>query len=361
MSDGDITVHYYCVLLSTFNIQKGQDDQGFLGFLSKDIKNCEKKIRSKKCWYCNGTSANVKCQGRGCRRDFHLTCGIANGAICTFVDQFDSFCDQHTPYPSIHKKQEVSCSICQERMTLTGRRDVSIMQAPCCKNGYFHRFCLARFAISAGYFLKCPLCNDRDIFRSVLPKRGVFVPDQDASWESDSSAFENMTSRPTRCVFCSRHQESAEAFFIYCDTCGSQGIHRECLGIDLTTFTCKDCQMVLDNLERKKQVPQSNTSSLEVIPVDDDVATIMTDDDEDKEDVIMTVDNDVDEHRVGVIRSENCYRCATRSIRKRKRKERRARQGHPYNRLYASESNLCNSMKSCNSDFINFMYNLKRR
>lgn len=392
MSDGDITVHYYCVLLSTFNVQKGEDDQGFLGFLSRDIKNCEKKIRKKKCCYCNQTSANIKCQGRGCKRDFHLACGIANGAICTFVDQFDSFCNLHTPYPSIHPKNEVSCSICQEKVILSGHKDVSVIQAPCCKSGYFHRRCLARFAIAAGYYLKCPLCNNNELFRKELPLRGVFIPDQDASWETDSNAFEDLSCRPTRCVFCSRHQESAETFFVYCNACGSQGIHRECLGIDLTTFTCKDCQIVLDKLERKKHltiVPANNPSTQEVVAVEDSTSTIMTNEefssmsDEDvpivmSEDEylsnLMTEDEDapdeiteeasyintnyVDNFSIQAHRNKRYCRCTNDTIRQRKR---RNRQGEPYKCQYASETHLYSSLKSCNSDFINYIYNRRRK
>lgn len=393
MSDGDIQVHYYCVLLSTYNVQKGEDDQGFLGFLSKDIKHCEKKIRRKKCCYCNKTSANVKCQGRGCRRDFHLVCGILNGAICTFVDHFDSFCDLHTPYTSVHSGDEVSCSICQEKIKLVGKKDVSIIQAPCCKTGYFHRWCLARFAIIAGYFFKCPLCNNSDIFRKELPLRGVFIPNQDAAWETDPDAFENLTCRPTRCVVCLRHQESAETFFIYCDTCGSQGTHRECLGDDVTTFTCKECRAVIDKMERKKHlavvksepntpivIEDENPTVIEdenpsaIMTEDEDVSALMTEDedvsvvtteDEDRtatmteaESVsVLTTDGDDDEESdESSPGPERCYRCSSDPVRNQNRRKRRKHFAHPYKRPFSSESDVCSLVNRGNSDFINFIY-----
>lgn len=343
MSDGDITVHYYCVLLSTFNIQKGEDDQGFLGFLSKDIKICEKKIRRKICCYCGKTSANIKCQGPKCRRDFHLTCGIANGCIFTFVNRFDSFCHLHTPYNAKYPKCETSCSICQEQISLDGKKDVSVIQAPCCKTGYFHRWCLARFAVIAGYFFRCPLCNNTDIFRTVLPMRGIFIPNQDAAWESEPNAFESLNCRPTRCVICAKHQESAETFFIFCDTCGSQGAHRECIGPDRTAFTCTDCQSIIDFMERKNQAKfkekSNESSSVEIINDESDSALL----------------TEVDEPTIfpsSFVRY--CHKCESHPIR------------HKYFRTfryrpYASDGNLCNMFKESKTDFINSIYKRIRK
>lgn len=50
--------------------------------------------------------------------------------------------------------------------------------SPCCKTGWFHRWCLASFALSAGYFFKCPKCNDTKTFREQVVRKGIFIPDQ---------------------------------------------------------------------------------------------------------------------------------------------------------------------------------------
>lgn len=50
------------------------------------------------------------------------------------------------------------------------------IESPCCKHKWFHRRCLQGYADSAGYFLKCPCCNDSNNFRKHIMKRGVFVP-----------------------------------------------------------------------------------------------------------------------------------------------------------------------------------------
>lgn len=46
-----------------------------------------------------------------------------------------------------------------------------------------------QLAQTSGYFFKCPLCNNSDVFREALVMKGVFIPDRDASWESEPDAF----------------------------------------------------------------------------------------------------------------------------------------------------------------------------
>lgn len=33
-------------------------------------------------------------------------------------------------------------------------------------------------AINAGYFFKCPNCNNKDVFRKEMLECGVYIPDQ---------------------------------------------------------------------------------------------------------------------------------------------------------------------------------------
>ena len=41
----------------------------------------------------------------------------------------------------------------------------------------FHKECIQKFASTAGYFFKCPLCNNKEIFESEMQSFGVYVPD----------------------------------------------------------------------------------------------------------------------------------------------------------------------------------------
>lgn len=74
-----------------------------------------------------------------------------------------------------HQPAEM-CTICYDQMGAF--HELGSVQSPCCKNGWFHRGCLRRFAANAGYFFKCPMCNNSREFRDAVRLRGVFVPDR---------------------------------------------------------------------------------------------------------------------------------------------------------------------------------------
>lgn len=68
------------------------------------------------------------------------------------------------------------CTICHEVM---GKYDkIHSILSPCCKTHWFHKKCLMEFARNAGYFFKCPMCNNVDDFREAVKLKGIYVPDQ---------------------------------------------------------------------------------------------------------------------------------------------------------------------------------------
>ena len=42
-------------------------------------------------------------------------------------------------------------------------------------------------AHSAGYFFKCPMCNNKETFEAEMKLFGVYIPEQDASWEREGA------------------------------------------------------------------------------------------------------------------------------------------------------------------------------
>lgn len=56
--------------------------------------------------------------------------------------------------------------------------NITSIQPVCCKNNsWFHKSCVQKYADAAGHFhLKCPLCNESEIFRKNIARRGVFIP-----------------------------------------------------------------------------------------------------------------------------------------------------------------------------------------
>lgn len=106
-----------------------------------------------------------------------------------FEDPYKSYCNQHVRIGleliagRKRRRNEVQrhaatemCAICYDQM---GAFDmVQSVQSPCCKKSWFHKRCLQAFAANAGYFFKCPMCNNEDEFRNAVKLRGVFVPDR---------------------------------------------------------------------------------------------------------------------------------------------------------------------------------------
>ena len=149
------------------------------------------------------------------------------------------------------------CTICYICFDDANPQDIyGTLWAPCCKkNAWFHRKCVQQLAMSAGYFFKCPLCNNKTEFQRAMLDQGIFIPSQDASWELVPNAFEELLYRHNRCdaskCLCpkGRGHTSANAKWelTLCKTCGSQGIHMACGGLKWVnpTWECSECTSIL--------------------------------------------------------------------------------------------------------------------
>ncbi|XP_026301695.1 uncharacterized protein PF11_0213, partial [Apis mellifera] len=260
--DGNIVTHYYCLLLSSNMQQRGKDDQGILGFLKTDI---QKEIRRGKrlvCSYCKKSGATLGCYNVKCKKIFHYPCGLRAGTLNQFFGEFRSYCINHRPKQKIDtqikhelkKTNEIVCYICYEEVDSHDRVDT--MWAPCCKkNAWFHRKCVQQLAMSAGYFFKCPLCNDKKLFQKAMLEFGIFIPSQDASWELVPNAFEELLYRHDQCdasvCLCPKGRKytsfNAKWKLTLCRTCGSQGIHMACGQLKWTNpvWECTECISIL--------------------------------------------------------------------------------------------------------------------
>ncbi|XP_014215210.1 uncharacterized protein LOC106644280 isoform X2 [Copidosoma floridanum] len=259
-----IVTHYYCLLLSSNMEQKGSDDQGILGFLEEDI---QKEIRRGKrlyCSYCKKNGATLGCCNAKCKRIFHLPCGLKAGSLHQFFGEFRSYCINHRPRQKIDdrvkreigKMSNILCYICYEGVKPLDSNGT--LWAPCCKkNAWFHRRCVQQLAMSAGYFFKCPLCNNKREFQTAMLEYGIYIPRQDASWELVPNAFEELLYRHDRCdskiCQCAKGRtytsSNGKWELILCRTCGSQGIHVLCgqLKWSNPTWDCPECTLILKN------------------------------------------------------------------------------------------------------------------
>lgn len=124
--------------------------------------------------------ANIGCCEKKCRNTFHLVCGVNNHCENQFCNDYRSYCHRHVRKIQQRPNPTETCLICYDSLCTSQKRfkAVNMILTTCCRNGWFHKLCLQKFAKTAGYFFKCPLCNDTEIFRKKLPARGIFIPNQ---------------------------------------------------------------------------------------------------------------------------------------------------------------------------------------
>ncbi|KAG7207936.1 hypothetical protein KM043_009524 [Ampulex compressa] len=261
-----IVIHYYCLLLSSNMEQKGNDDEGILGFLAEDIQKEIRRGKKLVCSYCKRNGATLGCCNTKCKKIFHFPCGLQAGSLSQFFGEFRSYCQNHRPKQEIddHVKEEVSkssetlCYICYDKVN---HQDfINTLWAPCCKkNAWFHKKCVQQLAQSAGYFFKCPLCNNKSEFQKEMLEYGIFIPSQDASWELVPNAFQELLYRHDQCdaVVClcpkGRKYTSSNAKWelALCRTCGSQGIHMACGQLKWANpiWDCSECVSIMRKSE----------------------------------------------------------------------------------------------------------------
>ena len=134
-------------------LQRGNDNEGLLGFLEEDIKELHKKSADNICVYCLKGYATLKCCYKKCRKIFHLPCGIQNNSMSQFYGSFNNFCSLHKPIQKIPQKYyksigKILCSICYSSIKFDNSNKFdNVLWAPCCKKTWYHKFC-----IQVGFF-----------------------------------------------------------------------------------------------------------------------------------------------------------------------------------------------------------------
>ncbi|XP_039960743.1 uncharacterized protein LOC120774932 [Bactrocera tryoni] len=295
-------VHTNCLYLSSAITQNGKDDEGILGFLPKDIAAEKKRVSTVRCCYCGEVMANIGCCARRCHLNFHMICGIENGAMNQFIHSFRSFCHRHVRKVNYRPKKDDECCICFEKIFNESTRfsAVNMIRAPCCRNGWFHKYCLQQFAKNAGYFFKCPLCNDNTNFKQNMSLSGIFVQNKDAEWEMVPNAYAELLERPSVCAAETCHNRKGRAQaqttnnpFIYCVTCGSVAMHLHCTPQRSHTFECDNCKSILhansglETMEAQQQfIELANADDADIIEdenSDIDVCGIISEEEVDNE------------------------------------------------------------------------------
>ncbi|XP_018590207.1 G2/M phase-specific E3 ubiquitin-protein ligase [Scleropages formosus] len=274
----NLTVHYFCLLMSSGVYQRGDEDEGIYGFLVEDIKREIRRSSRLACTVCKKKGASVGCNIKSCRKVVHLPCGIQEQFIFQFTGQFPSFCREHCPTQTNSQPScpstPLSCSICLEFVEPV--LSYTVLKCPCCHSSWFHRDCVQHQAYSAAlFFFRCTICNNKDKFQQEMLRMGIHIPERDASWELEENAYGELLQVYQRCdaLKCISHKgrkystQEGKWEILRCNFCGSNGTHRKCASLKLfeTKWVCDVCRPAAngnENLCRNIKSPPSGTKEM---------------------------------------------------------------------------------------------------
>ncbi|XP_045143889.1 G2/M phase-specific E3 ubiquitin-protein ligase isoform X1 [Echinops telfairi] len=274
----NLTVHYYCLLMSSGIWQRGKEEEGVYGFLIEDIRKEVNRASKLKCSVCKKNGASIGCVAPRCKRSYHFPCGLQRECIFQFTGNFKSFCWHHRPVqviPPNNYRDSLPCTICLEYIEPVPT--YSILRSPCCKNAWFHRDCLQVQAINAGvFFFRCTICNNSDIFQEEMLRMGIHIPEKDASWELEENAYQELLQHYERCDVrrcrCKEGREynapDSKWEIKRCQCCGSSGTHLACSSLRSweQNWECLECRGILYNSEfqkaKKHALPNSNSMDI---------------------------------------------------------------------------------------------------
>uniref|UniRef100_A0A8C0HI49 G2/M-phase specific E3 ubiquitin protein ligase n=1 Tax=Chelonoidis abingdonii TaxID=106734 RepID=A0A8C0HI49_CHEAB len=275
----NLTVHYYCLLMSSGIWQRGEEDEGVYGFLIKDIRKEVNRAAKLKCNICKKKGASIGCVAPKCKRSYHFPCGVQRECIFQFMEQFGSYCWEHRPVqklPSDESRGSSQCTICLEFVEHFPM--YNILKSPCCKNAWFHRDCLQYQALSAGvFFFRCTVCNNKDKFQNEMLRMGIHIPEKDASWELEENAYQDLLQRYQHCdarkCLCRNGRDynkpDSKWEIKCCQCCGSRGTHLACSPIESwkENWECIECRSIFaksGNYQNQKKRSMATSEKIDV-------------------------------------------------------------------------------------------------
>ncbi|KAJ1069699.1 hypothetical protein AB1E18_015684 [Capra hircus] len=271
----NLTVHYYCLLMSSGIWQRGKEEEGVYGFLIEDIRKEVTRASKLKCSVCKKTGASIGCVAPRCKRSYHFPCGLQRECIFQFTGNFASFCWKHRPVQIItpnNCRDSLLCTICLE--FIEPIPTYNVLRSPCCKNAWFHRDCLQVQAVNAGvFFFRCTICNNSDIFQKEMLRMGIHIPEKDASWELEENAYQELLQHYEHCDVRRCRCKEGRDYNVpdskweikRCQCCGSSGTHLACSSLQSweQNWECLECRSILysaGEFEKAKKHALPNTN-----------------------------------------------------------------------------------------------------
>ncbi|XP_069463025.1 PHD finger protein 7-like [Ambystoma mexicanum] len=233
---GNLSAHYYCLILSSGLWQEGKEDEGFYGFLLEDIKKEVERASTIKCCICKKLGASINCDIKKCTKSFHYPCGEEKQCLFQFFDRFRSYCWEHIPIQKVPPtKGKAKCPVCLE--SIQPKPNYTVLKSPCCKQTWFHRQCLQKSALIAGlYHFKCAICCNEEKFVKEMLRMGIHIPERDAAWELEDNAYSELYEVRKECdvpkCLCKKgrkfYNSASKWNIVLCHYCGMMGTHLVC-------------------------------------------------------------------------------------------------------------------------------------
>lgn len=253
LSEDGLHVHHFCLLFSSGLCNTAPETSPLRGFFPKDVRAEIRRASRLVCSFCGRNNATIGCIVKTCRRVYHRPCAVAHGCQLQYFQDFRVYCSRH------RREQQVTpldpsgrpCPICAEDMTYPSPE---VLVTPCCRQLFHHR-CIQRQALNAGsHFFRCGNCNNEDGFRKEMAERGIYIPEQDASWEREPNAYRELLFRYSHCdaprCGCPGGRGYSKPNSIWelvvCSDCGSQGSHALCSNVPPPAdhWRCSTCRQV---------------------------------------------------------------------------------------------------------------------
>ncbi|OXB64737.1 hypothetical protein ASZ78_016264 [Callipepla squamata] len=174
---GGLRFHKNCLYHASNLTQRGEDNEGFFGFLLPDIQQELQRVAQKKCCICQKWGASVRCHHQRCSCTFHFPCGRERGCVSQFFGEYRSFCWQHAPKQQVRlvPQEHRQCTVCME--AVEEHLSFTTLTCPACNTAHFHRYCVQRQAlIAARHRFHCLFCWDMETFQAEMLKLGINIP-----------------------------------------------------------------------------------------------------------------------------------------------------------------------------------------
>ncbi|OXB83909.1 UNVERIFIED_CONTAM: hypothetical protein H355_009393, partial [Colinus virginianus] len=84
----NLTLHNYCLLMSSGIWQRGEEDEGVDGFLIEDIRKEVNRAARLICNICKKKGASIGCVAPKCKRSYHFPCGLQKECVFQFMEDF---------------------------------------------------------------------------------------------------------------------------------------------------------------------------------------------------------------------------------------------------------------------------------